>query len=473
MSLRKPCIFLSIILMVFPLLFHTSSESDPRVVAAPHPLPHVSPRMEHPEFWINKVKQPERLLLRPEEIQRMNGENLRKPDLWLCRIQDLKEEWSREEIQAFLKEDWDVFGSDGEVRYGKDGAPFKEGFWTGLKKSLNPEGLDDRTRLLFALVVKRTHLRVFPTEEPGLTNPSGQEFDRFQHSSLSPGSLVGIYYFSSDREWAYIQAAFVRGWVRTETLGIAHEKKDAVDYNDEKDRLVVTGNSIPVYGDNALQKIIFSAQMGSSFPFVDLPGPFGISNASYVIKVPFRERDGRLSFQKGYIPPNEDASRGFLPYTQENACRQAFKMLHTPYSWGERSGGRDCSRFIMDLFATFGILMPRNSKLQARIGMDPGQVEGKGLKEKQKVLDRAAPFATTLRLPGHIMLYLGKEKGRYYAIHNLWGVESRSPSGPVLQKIAKTAVTELSLGQSGPSGSLLQRITDIRMIAGEFSLTNP
>ena len=126
----------------------------------------------------------------------------------------------------------------------------------------------------------------------------------------------------------------------------------------------------------------------------------------------------------------------------------------------------------MDLFATFGILMPRNSKLQARIGIEHGRVEGKGLKEKQKRLDQAIPFATTLRLPGHIMLYLGEEKGRYFVIHSIWGFQSRGPSGPTLQRIGKAVVSDLSLGQSGPSGSLLHRITDIRVIAGEFSLTN-
>jgi len=469
MSLRKPLLSLLIIL-TSGIVFSTSSESTPRVVPAPHPLPYISTKMERPEFWIKKVKNPDRLLLGPEEIQRMNEESARKPDLFLCRVQNMKEHWTREEIRALLKEDWDVFGSEGEVRYGKEGSPFKEPFWNEVKKNLNQEALKERTRILFSLIVKRTDLRVFPTDEPGLTSPSGQEFDRFQHSSLTPGSLVGIYYFSRDNAWAYIQSGFIRGWVRAEALGIAHGKKDAVDYDEAKDRLVVTANSINVYGDTALQEILFSAQMGTSFPLLSLPAPSGMPYPSYVIKVPFREKDGHLSFRKGYIPWNEDVYRGFLPYTRENICRQAFKMLHQPYNWGERSGGRDCSRFIMDLFATFGILMPRNSKLQARIGLDRGQLEGKGLREKQGMLDRAIPLATTLRLPGHIMLYLGKEKGRYYVIHSVWGFQSKGPSGPILQRIGKAVVSDLSLGREGPSGSLLQRITDIRVIADSASV---
>jgi hypothetical protein len=88
-------------------------------------------------------------------------------------------------------------------------------------------------------------------------------------------------------------------------------------------------------------------------------------------------------------------------------------------------------------------------------------------KGKQRVLDRAIPLATTLRLPGHIMLYLGKDKGKYYAIHNLWGIEKKGWSGPVLEKIGKVVVSDLSLGRSGPRQSLLHRITNIQTVVSD------
>jgi hypothetical protein len=124
----------------------------------------------------------------------------------------------------------------------------------------------------------------------------------------------------------------------------------------------------------------------------------------------------------------------------------------------------------MDIFATFGILMPRNSKFQARIGISLGQVEGMTIKEKQRVLDRAIPLATTLRLPGHIMLYLGKDKGKYYAIHNIWGIQKAGWFGPVTEKIGKVVVSDLSLGKSGPHQSLLHRITDIQIITSDLEV---
>jgi hypothetical protein len=65
------------------------------------------------------------------------------------------------------------------------------------------------------------------------------------------------------------------------------------------------------------------------------------------------------------------------------------------------------------------------------------------------------------------MLYLGKDNGNYYAIHNIWAIQKRGWFGPVLEKIGKVVVSDLSLGRSGPYQSLLHRMTDIQTIASE------
>ena len=427
-------------------------------------LPNVTPEMERPGFWIKKIKNPTNSLLTPEKIHKMNEENLKRQDLRLSRIKDLKENWGREEILSLLKEDWEDFGRTEEVRYGKNGFPLGEVFWNKLRNNTNQEPVQENSRMLFALIVKQTDIRVFPTDEPSMSTPNNDEFDRFQHSSNSPGSPVGIYHFSQDKKWAYVQTQFIRGWIHTYDLAIAKEKVEAVDYEEAKDRLVVTGNFVPVFGDPSLRQPVFTAQMGDSFPLLRSLGGSKDTRAFYVIHIPSREDRGSLSIRKGYIRAEEDVHQGFLPYHQENVARQAFKMLRHPYGWGDRLGGRDCSRFVMDLFGTFGILMPRNSKEQAMVGVDPGSLEGKPIKEKQKLLDQSIPLATTLRLPGHIMLYLGKDNGKHYVIHSIWGVQKSGKGGPALQKIGRVVVSDLSLGEKGPNRSLLDRMTDIRII---------
>ena len=463
MTLQK--LFLSFLFIVTTLLpfFVIPGYAPQDLIASPR-LPHVTPEMERPEFWIKKIKNSMNPLLTPEKIYKMNEENLSRRELLLCRVKDLKEDWSREEILSLLKEDWEHFGRTGEVRYGKRRIPLSEPFWNELKNNLNQDSIKESCRMLFGLIVKRTDIRVFPTDERSMSTPHHDEFDRFQHSSLSPGSPIGIYHFSKDKEWAYVQTHFIRGWVRMHDLAIAKEKGEVVDEGEAKDRLVVTGNFVNVFGDPTLRQPLFFAQMGDSFPLLSIPGEVKITNAFYTIHIPSKEYNGQLIFRKGYIRADEDVHRGFLPYAQENIARQAFKMLNHPYGWGDMFGGRDCSRFIMDLFRTFGILMPRNSKEQATIGMDLGLAGGKSIKEKKKILDQAVPLATTLRLPGHIMFYLGKDKGRYYVIHSIWGIQRSGRSGPTLVKIGRVAVSDLDLGKEGLRGSLLDRITDVRFI---------
>jgi hypothetical protein len=62
------------------------------------------------------------------------------------------------------------------------------------------------------------------------------------------------------------------------------------------------------------------------------------------------------------------------------------------------------------------------------------------------------------------MLYLGKDKGKHYVIHSIWGIQGRGKSGLVSEKIGKVVVSDLNLGRSGPHGSLLHRLTDVRFI---------
>ncbi len=445
--------------IAFAAVFSIPSGLVPGVLGKDHSLPHVSQKMERPQFWIDKVRNPARPLLTPGLIEKMNEENLRKPGFYLCRVKDLKEEWTREELLDLLREDWQGFGETPEVRFGRDGRPLNGSFWKELKRNINEDEIEDRSRPLYGLIVKRTDIRVFPTEELSLGSPSDKEFDRFQHSMISPGSLVSLFHRSKDQRWVYLQTPFIRGWVPVMAVGIASEKGVAVQYEEARERLVITGSFVSLFQDPSLQREAFIAQMGSSFPIVRSPG---VDGPCYIVKIPYREKDGRLTIQNGYVSMGEDVHPGFLPFTQENAARQAFKMLHQPYGWGEMSGGRDCSRLIMDLFAAFGIVMPRNSMLQAQVGFELGPVET--VREKQRVLDRALPLATTLRLPGHIMLYLGRHKGKYYAIHSIWGFQKEGRSGPVLQKVGGVVVSDLSLGEHGITGSLLERITDIRSI---------
>src|SRR3972149_12003150 len=109
MLLHRSSIIMKLTANILFLLLITFGYA-PKGLLASSPLPNVTPEMEKPGFWIKKVENPTHPLLTPGKIDKMNEENVKRQNLRLCRIRDLKEDWSKEEILSLLKEDWEEFG---------------------------------------------------------------------------------------------------------------------------------------------------------------------------------------------------------------------------------------------------------------------------------------------------------------------------------------------------------------------------
>ncbi len=113
----------------------------------------------------------------------------------------------------------------------------------------------------------------------------------------------------------------------------------------------------------------------------------------------------------------------------------------------------------MDIFTCFGIRMPRNSSQQAGIGREIARFD---------ISKKLSPGISTLYLSGHIMLYLGKDNGNYYVIHDTWAYTEGKWPCAIKKHIGRVAVSDLSLGEYGKTGSLLERLKIIRTITVEY-----
>jgi hypothetical protein len=155
---------------------------------------------------------------------------------------------------------------------------------------------------------------------------------------------------------------------------------------------------------------------------------------------------------------------------------QAFKMLNSPYGWGDMYGEQDCSRFIQEVFSTVGLVMPRNSSQQAQVGILVADLsDQENLDVKTAALEQhAVPGITTLYMKGHIMLYLGMVEGQPFAIHASWGYRDGCPGAISSQKcrpeifhvMNRVVVSDLSLGQGSWKRSLLERLLTVRRVDG-------
>lgn len=162
-------------------------------------------------------------------------------------------------------------------------------------------------------------------------------------------------------------------------------------------------------------------------------------------------------------------AREALPFTRRAVLTQAFSMLGTPYGWGGKDGGYDCSRFLLELFGRFGVDLPRHSARQAQAGTFSVDVsEVTDLNEKHLLFEAASRRGIVLlHFPGHIMLYLGTtEDGVPMAIHAFseFITPCETTDLETTNRVDRVAVTDLTLGKGSSRSDFLTRVTTITVL---------
>jgi hypothetical protein len=159
------------------------------------------------------------------------------------------------------------------------------------------------------------------------------------------------------------------------------------------------------------------------------------------------------------------------PLTRRALLTTAFSFLDSPYAFGDANGGRDCSRMLMDLFEAFDIALPRHSGWQAQAGNFTVDLQGMSRDERLRAIDAAqASGAVLLGLPGHIMLYLGKnDAGVRMALHALgeYAQPCAGDKGETVMDVQRTVVSDLQLGDKSSRKSLLERLTRLVVLGSK------
>jgi hypothetical protein len=305
----------------------------------------------------------------------------------------------------------------------------------------------------FGLIVGFCDHRILPTAEGLYGSDLNLNFDRLQDSTLDIAAPVAVLHRSRDGQWLYVVGETIRGWAQAESLALC-EREIVKSYVRAEKFAVVTAAKADLYADENLRSYLGRAQMGVRLAVAQDADP-----DIFCVFVPSRDQDGVCIMKTAYIQRTE-ASLGYLPYTPRTIINQAFKLLHTPYGWGGLFGEQDCSRFVQEVFATVGLILPRNSSEQGRVGRLIYANPQIGLVEdKLAVLNGNTAALALLRLNGHIMLFLGSVNGRPYVIHDLWSYDIDESTIAVVNRVA---VTPADLG-SGPAGTLLDRVNTIRV----------
>lgn len=400
-----------------------------------------NPELEQPEYWVNKLSEPNKVIMTGEEIREYNKEIQRELPTTVFDLRSYQREVPRKKVVEMLE----AYAIPEGVMY-VNGEQATAAYYEALRTQVNLKGLNNENTVLYGLTVKRANIRTFPTSDGVFESAGDRDFDIFQETAVNPAEPVIILHQSLDKEWFFVQTSNYRGWIAVNDVAVADSYEEWVKYIDEPLFLTVISNKLSVVVDSK-GDVPLLFEMGAKIPL--LAEKNSKDNApSFVARVPMRNSLGKLSFANVSIPKASDVTLGYLPYTRANIIYQAFKFMGQPYGWGGLKDSVDCSSLTMDVYRTFGFKLPRNADEQeVQIGRTVS-LENASRQDLDIKLDTLQAGAT-FHMDGHVMLYLGREGKKFYIIHSLgsYGDNDNKNANGTLKRVAvmKVIVSDLDM----------------------------
>lgn len=387
-------------------------------------IPKIDNNVIDPFFWITKTDDADKVLMDYGQIDEFNRRNIKHYNQ-LVDLSTISEYISKDTLRSKIL---NVSSIPTSPRYSVNNKRLTSEDYKKLTDELNLTALLDNNEVKYGLSWRRTQMRTFPTYEGAYSKLGDFDFDMFMETAIYTIEPMVIYHTSTDGKWYFVQIYNYTGWVPKEDIAIA-DKQTILGYVNSPQFLVVTSSQIEIIVDE--NKILYD--MGTKIP-IGLESGEGVFN----VILPLSREDGTLSLNLLPLAQSQHFSAGYLPYTKANIIKQAFEFQGERYGWGGMYGARDCSAFIMDIYRTFGIKLPRNASQQ-----------GKGSYGVHYSPQNLRPVSP-IYMNGHTMLYLGEHNGEHYMIHDFAGFyKNNSNGGTAYEEVMRVLVTPLSI-QAAP-----------------------
>jgi len=420
------------------------------------------------DYWVKQIKNANHLLKDQKEIAAFNKATF-STDANMVDLARFPEQLRgadvRTRILAISKPNnselyspaGDILGSEGYRRY---------------TDNLGLDAITDDVEVRFALVVNRSDMRTYPTDDRFYKTGENLNLDRFQENGLFPGDAVAVLHVSADKEWSFVQSYNYAAWVRSEHIAIG-DRQIIEQYKNADRFLVITGDKVWTSFNPEVPALSeLQLDMGIRVPLAD---PDNVNNnlygqnpyTSHTVLLPLRNLEGRLEIKPALVARNKDVSPGFIPFTRENIIRQAFKFLGERYGWGHSYNARDCTGFVMEVYKTFGILMPRNTGQQGTgsFGANTRFTDNSSREEKLQALKKM-DIGDLVYVPGHVLMYIGDVNGEPYVIHDVSVFRYIDENGEyyegTLNGVSVTPLIPLYGSRESPYVDLVYNIKSIR-----------
>ena len=352
--------------------------------------------------------------------------------------------WHANQSQYRLTDIAQEFEKYGRNRgYGENGRKHKKNWIKKLKANAR---LQDYPGVGYpAITIRHTNLRALPTGKPHFKSSrqaaSGYPFDNLQATAVMINTPVFISHISHDKAWVLAETGYYFGWMRAED--VAALPADFMKNWETGRYAVIVKDKTPLCDGEGL--FLFRASLGTVFPMVNN------GEKAMELLVAVADADRRAVLKKVTVTKDAVAAKP-VPITTAQMARMANELIDEPYGWGGLYGNRDCSAMIRDLFAPFGIWLPRNSTDQAQKGGTFVDLSALSNEEKEKkIISEGIPYLTLLWRKGHIVLYMGTYNGEPLVFHNFWGISTRT----VLGRKGKLIVGHAAITTLHPGRELL------------------
>ena len=312
-----------------------------------------------------------------------------------------------------------AFYSKNSYTYNKAMLSYK--FFDHLKNNARFKAYNSVARK--AVAVRNTDLQSFPSKELFFSKNPVYPFDRNQITTIKTNTPLFISHFSKDKHFAYIKSPCCIGWIDSRSLAFVSNRLAAK--LQKMDYAVIIEDEISIL--DSQKNFLYKAKTGTLVPIMKEENAF--FKAFAIV-----HNHNRQAVLKKIKISTRVIQRHPLRFNKFNAYRVSNSLLGELYGWGGANLHRDCSLMTKDFFAPFGILIPKHSLAQSKIGKVI-DLKNKSDEVKKRLIKKyAVPYMTLLYLRGHIMLYIGILNGEPVALHNLWAIRYKQ-SGEVLKHV--------------------------------------
>jgi uncharacterized protein YceK len=419
------------------------------------------------DYWARRATRANAVVLDTHAIARQN-ERLKQVDQSVRDLEQLPTTLAATEVRTWVEA---MSSRPERTLYDEQGQEITAQQIDAWLAASNLDSVVSTQATRYGMVVRRADLRTFPTRARVFSNAEDTDIDRFQENALFPGTPVVIAHTSRDGEWLFVVSALYSAWI--EKSAVAEGRRDTIfAYARKSPYLVVIGaKAHTVYTPERPELSSLQLEMGARVPLLpDWPIETPVNGqhpyTAHVVELPYRASDGSLQFSPALLPKNQEVEGDYLPLTRANILRQGFKFLGERYGWGHSYDARDCSGFVSEVYRSFGVQLPRNTRDQ---GVSPAlnriELTDADDHTARVQLLRDAQVGDLIYIPGHVMMVIGHEHGEPYIIHDTTGINFRREGGDIerarLNGVSVTPLLPLLLSDGRP---MIDRVYSIQRI---------